>query len=72
MSDNETLKSRIEELEQKTMHQQDTIDELNEMVTKQWSMIDKMMKKLTDVDDQIYALENQTGGSPSHQPPPHY
>ncbi|UTW55125.1 SlyX family protein [Kordiimonas sp. SCSIO 12610] len=64
------LVSRQDELEAKIMFQQDTIDNLNSVVTEQWKLIDKLKLQIQKLDDQLYELEtSDTGGI---QKPPHY
>ncbi len=72
MSELSDLRERLQDLESKFMFQQETVDSLNEMVTDQWSIIDKLKGKLKDMDDQLYAIENHQGSTPTNQPPPHY
>ena len=66
------LEQRVTELEEKFVFQAETIDSLNDIVTRQWTEIDRLTRRLKDLDDQMYALENETGGAPAHQRPPHY
>lgn len=74
MIDMDKLEQRVMELETQLAFQQDTIDNLNEIVTKQWSMMENQQKQIKHMDDQIYAIETQTGtaGAPQQERPPHY
>ena len=66
------LASRIDELETKTTFQQDAIDNLNDVVTSQWKIIDQLKRQITKLDDQLYELEMTSSGSAGNQKPPHY
>ncbi len=66
------LIARVEELENQHAFASETIDNLNDIVTKQWAEIDRMKSKLKDMDDQVYALENANASPGKEPPPPHY
>lgn len=68
----DSLESRIIELENQLVFQQETIDSLNDMVTKQWAMLERQQKLIKQMDDQIYALESQAGHATATECPPHY
>ncbi|GHF22430.1 hypothetical protein GCM10017044_15850 [Kordiimonas sediminis] len=69
------LQDRIADIEQKLMFQEETIESLSDVVTKQWAAIDKLQAKLKIMDDQLYEMEVQSGAGAkpgSEPPPPHY
>ncbi len=66
------LTSRIDELEAKVMFQQDTIDNLNEVITSQWKLIDQLKLQVSKLDDQLYELETSSTNNNKPQKPPHY
>jgi SlyX protein len=68
----QSLTARINELETKVTFQQDAIDNLNDVITSQWKIIDQLKSQVTKLDDQLYELEMSTAGAPSNQKPPHY
>mgnify|MGYP000288929988 CR=1 FL=1 len=73
MSEIDALDERLRLLEEKVAFQDETIETLNQTVTDQWKLIDRLKKRLKDMDDQIYELENNAGmNAPANQKPPHY
>lgn len=65
--------SRITELEVQLAHQTATIDELNDMVAKQWHEIDWLKKQLTRLTGRLEQVEQSLPkGTTDDQPPPHY
>ncbi|WND03448.1 SlyX family protein [Temperatibacter marinus] len=73
MTEKATIEDRVIELETQMAFQQETIDHLNDMVTRQWDLIENQKKMIKQLDDQLYALEQQSsGGAIQHQVPPHY
>ena len=68
MSDN-----RITELEVQLAHQTATVDELNDMVAKQWQEIDRLKKQMTRLIGRLESVEQSLPkGATDDQPPPHY
>lgn len=64
---------RVTELEAKVAHQDQTIEELSDMVTRQWQAIDKLERQLRRLNDQIVELEDTAKSSAGKEaPPPHY
>ena len=68
----ETILSRVDELETKTMFQQESIDNLNDVITSQWKLIDHLKSQISKLDDQLYELEMSSSGGAANQKPPHY
>lgn len=69
------LKERLNTLEIKASHQESQINDLSEMVSDQWKMIERLGGLLRKSDARIESLENNT---PERAPnlldekPPHY
>ena len=72
MSEPNELLERLTEMECKYAFQQETIEALNAEVTKQWTIIDQLMKKMERMTDQIVTLEDQMVDPRNEPPPPHY
>jgi len=73
MGDENKLRARLDELEVKFAFQQETIESLNNTVTDQWTVIDRLSKALERLQDQVIELEDTTGGTdPGNIKPPHY
>ena len=68
----DTFEKRLAELEVKFVFQQETIDSLNETVTKQWSIIDKLARKLEVLEGEVADLDAGPRDSKGDPPPPHY
>jgi len=62
---------RLDALEAIVAEQQQTIDELNEMVTKQWDAHEKLKHQLAKMTDQLQDLE-ENQPAPPNQKAPHY
>jgi SlyX protein len=62
---------RLDALETRIAHQDRTIDELNAVVTQQWTTIEQLRRRLEAMEEQV-----RSGGyiaDPStERPPPHY
>jgi SlyX protein len=72
INQSEKLASRLDELEAKVMFQQESIDNLNEVITSQWKLIDQLKSQIGKLDDQLYELEMSSSGGTTNQKPPHY
>lgn len=72
MTEDDSLRERLTDMECKFAFQQETIEALNAEVTKQWSIIDKLMKKLERTTEQVASLEDTMGDVRNEPPPPHY
>ena len=66
-----TNAERIDALEARIAHQDQTIEELNAVVTQQWATIEQLRRRLEAMEEQV-----RSGGyiaDPStERPPPHY
>ena len=63
--------SRIDALEMNVAEHQKIIDELNEIITKQWDALDLMKRQLSRFDDQLEELALGSS-APTDQKPPHF
>lgn len=70
MSDQE----RIIELESRVAFQEDTLDQLNQVVSQQELEIEKLKRMIKIINQQIknFSLDNSHGHSDQEPPPPHY
>ena len=65
--------NRITELEVQLSHQNATIDELNDVVARQWHEIDLLKKKMSRLTGRLEQVEDSAPKGPADdQPPPHY
>lgn len=62
---------RLERLESRVAFQDQTIEELNAVITEQWTVIEQLRRKLEMMEEQV-----RSGGyiaDPANEkPPPHY
>lgn len=71
--DREQNDSRLTEVEIFLMHQQNVIEQLNEVVMEQQRTIDTLLKEVQAIKDQLKALDPSINRLPSEEePPPHY
>ncbi len=65
--------SRIDELEIKVAHQEQTIEDLNAAITAQWKLIDKLERDMARLTERVASAEDSLADvPPADQPPPHY
>ena len=62
--------SRVEALEIRVAHQEQTIADLNAAITAQWSVIDALERKLSRLREEFDTSGAPDGGP--EPPPPHY
>lgn len=62
---------RIDALEMRIAHQDQTISDLNRVVTEQWSHIDRLKRELNAMRESVRNLA-QSGSPEDEPPPPHY
>lgn len=65
------LAARIDALEIRIAHQDQTIDELNLTITEQWRVIDLLTRKLDTLEEQVRS-GSQIADPSTEAPPPHY
>lgn len=74
MTDVTALVARLDALEIRVAYQDETIEDLNKIVTEQWAHIDRLNRHATALVDRLQDLEHtrSLGGSQLEPPPPHY
>lgn len=65
-----TNPTRLDELEMRMAHQDQTIAELNEVITAQWKKIEALENQLRRFGEELQSLE--PSDTAAHQKPPHY
>ena len=73
MTETDILAARIDALEFRVAHQDQTIEDLNATITDQWKQIEDLAYRVSRLSDELRAAENGTGvGDEPEPPPPHY
>jgi SlyX protein len=67
-----TDEERVARLEMVVAEQERTIEELSGQVTEQWSVIDRMQKKLDSLTQRFLALEERSAPDVPVTKPPHW
>ena len=69
----QTIEKRLDELEFRIAFQEDTISQLNDVITRQRDELDRLNRQLIEVIDTLRSAM-QTGGTPVDidEKPPHY
>ncbi|MBT5074023.1 MAG: SlyX family protein [Kordiimonadaceae bacterium] len=69
------LQNRIDALEIKAAHQEQQLNDLSEMVSDQWKLIERLGGALSKADARLESLENnnaEPASGPNDEKPPHY
>ncbi len=67
------MEKRLTDLEIQLMHQDNTIQQLNEVVIRQQQMIEKLSKDVAQLIQHLQAMApSAIGGAEDEEPPPHY
>jgi SlyX protein len=69
--DEKELGERIDALEERAMHQDETIEQLNATITAQWKQIDALTRQLAALTERLQEAE-ANGPAPANERPPHY
>lgn len=73
MSETAQLEDRLTELEARLAFQDKTIEDLNEVVSKQWAELDQLKRKLGMVQEQLQdVVDHPALANAPEPPPPHY
>ena len=73
MSDVQSLTTRIDELEIRLAHQDQTIEDLSETIARQWKEMEALSRQLAKFGDRLHIVEENAGEpAPTEPPPPHY
>ena len=63
---------RLMVLESRMVHQDTTIDDLNNMVKKQWAEIEILQRDLSEQRARLVRIESDLNPSQIYEKPPHY
>lgn len=64
--------ARLVRLEELVAHQQAAIEDLSRQLTDSWRETEKLRSELARLNDRFQDIEDQAGGPPANQPPPHW
>ncbi|MEZ6011738.1 MAG: SlyX family protein [Hyphomonas sp.] len=68
-----TDSARLDELEMRVVHQDQTIEDLNAAITAQWKLIERLERQVARLAERVAEAEQSTGqAAPVERPPPHY
>jgi SlyX protein len=65
-----TTDTRINDLEVRMAHQDQTIADLNDVITAQWKKLDALERQLKRMSEELETMDH--GDVPANQKPPHY
>ena len=68
----EELENRVVDLESRLAFQDQTVNQLNEVVIRQQAEIDRVSRLLEGLKQQMESLADGLADNDGHQPPPHY
>ena len=66
------VESRLVRLEEQVADQQAAIEDLSRQLTEGWKENEKLRRELARLSDRFQDIEDQAGGPPANQPPPHW
>lgn len=66
------IKSRVMELEIKNAHQEDTIEQLNQIIIQHQTSIDDIARHLEQLQNKVSSLQENNAKEAPEPPPPHY
>ena len=74
MSDTPDTASRLDELEMRAVHQDQTIEDLNAAITAQWKLIERLERQVVRLAERVADSEQaiSEAAAPVNRPPPHY
>jgi SlyX protein len=74
MTDSPSSESaRLDELEMRVVHQDQTIEDLNAAITAQWKLIERLERQVARLAERVADSERSPGdAAPVDRPPPHY
>ena len=65
--------ARLDELEMRVVHQDQTIEDLNAAITAQWKLIDRLERQVARLGERVAETEQAVSeAAPANTPPPHY
>lgn len=68
----DSVPARVTALEERIAYQDETIEALNQTITKQWAQIDKLTRLVETLTDRLRDIEAKATQSPITERPPHY
>ena len=68
----QALEQRITDLEIKASFAEDTVEQLNQVVTRQQAQIDRLIRELVELRDRTAAADPGAPGTLRDDLPPHY
>ncbi|PZQ18113.1 MAG: SlyX protein [Ancylobacter novellus] len=66
----DALEARLDALESRAAHQERTIEILNDTVTAQWAIIERLKREVANLGERLE--DAASGPAPVDRPPPHY
>ena len=66
------IENRVTELEIKSVHQEDTIEQLNRVVIAQQTSIASLSRQLAQLQNKVSDLQENNSKDSPEPPPPHY
>jgi uncharacterized coiled-coil protein SlyX len=66
------VSARVTALEERLTHQDETIEALNQTITKQWAQIDKLTRLVKALSDGVRDIEAKATQGAAIERPPHY
>ncbi len=73
MNDTERLSARIDTLETRLAYQDQVVEDLNRIVTAQWTQIESLAREIARLSDRVQQAEDRGAGPAGPEPPPpHY
>ena len=69
---NDEHEARLVLLEELVAHQQAAIEDLSRQLTEGWKQTEKLRGELARLNDQFQDMEDNAGGPPANQKPPHW
>lgn len=68
----DTVAMRVTALEERIAYQDETIESLNQTITKQWAQIDKLTHLIENLTNRLRDAEARAAAGPVDERPPHY
>jgi SlyX protein len=72
MTGRDELAERIVELETRLAHQDETLRELSDVVSAQWSKIDALQLRIEELRERLMQQADEIRDPSEEPPPPHY
>lgn len=72
MTETPSPAARIDALEIRIVHLDETIEALNTTITAQWKQIDALSREMLNLRERLEDAEMKSGAGPTNEPPPHY